>query len=650
MNDGAGSENLTLSRRQALGSLLTAGSAAVALAASTDAAAAVQPASQPGPSEPSLLYPHPSRTRATIDLSGLWRFKLDPDEVGETQGWSAGLSETRAIPVPCSWNDLFDDARMHFGPAWYETEVRMDSAWAGKAVLIRFGSAVYRAKAWLDGRLLGEHVGGHLPFAFDIAPHGRPGEISRLVVMVENALRPDRAPATTDAGRYQRHTIHYPQTTYDFFPYSGLHRPVLLCVMPQTHVHSVEVDTARAGRDGQVRVAFAVAGRWNGPATVEVAFGGSPITARIRVQDGRATAQLTVPEARLWGPDDPFLYRLTIRLGDDAEPIDEYHLKIGIRTIEARDGKLLLNGEPLFLRGFGKHEDFPLHGRGLDLAALVRDLELLKWIGANSFRTSHYPYAEEALQLADEYGFLIIDETPAVSIVMSDPAEQIEARRQRLTQMLSELVARDRNHPCVIMWSVANEPIRKPFHTTNAAPDDAVAKGTAFFRSIFDHLRSLDRSRPSTVVTVHSGPDEWRELGDVICVNSYLGWYDLSGDLTRAEQQLDTDYTSIGRRHPGKPIIMSEFGADATPGAHAQPPEMWSEEFQAAMIAMYLRVAQRNPQIVGTHPWAFADFKTSESIQRVSGQNFKGVFTRDRRPKIAAHELRRAWTRRLSSG
>jgi beta-glucuronidase len=625
-----------LTRREAFAAL-----GAIAATAALDGDARAQTPRSQG--APTLLYPHQSATRITSNLSGLWRFKLDPKDAGERAGWANGLTATRPIPVPCSWNDLFDDAKRYTDTAWYETDINVDAAWAGRTLILRFGSAVYRAKAWLNGRLLGEHIGGHLPFAFDITGAARTGASNRLVVMVENKLTVDRVPAIPDPHRYRLHTQHFPQTTYDFFPYSGLHRPVLLAVLPTTHVHSVQVVTTTSGSTGTVDVEFTVNGGWSGPARVSLAGGNAPIVSETAVRSGHAKVRLTVPSARLWEPNDPFLYQLSLSLGAADRLVDEYRIKIGIRTVAVRGSQLLLNGKPVFLRGFGKHEDFILHGRGLDLAVLVRDFELLKWIGANSFRTSHYPYSEEALQLADEYGFLVIDETPAVSQVFSDPQSVIDTRQRHLAGVIDELIARDRNHPCVILWSLANEPITKPFHTLDDAPADAVAKGTAFFKPLFEQVRRLDPTRPVALVSVQGGPREWVGLGDVICANSYDGWYGVSGNLPEAEKVLTKELEALRSQHGDKPIVLTEFGADAMPGGHAQPAEMWSEDYQAELIAMYLRVAARYPYVIGTHPWAFADFKTSESIMRVEGMNFKGVFTRDRRPKRAAHLLREAW-------
>jgi beta-glucuronidase len=632
---------MDITRRQAFGAV----GAAVATVGLADGALAAGPdgpirAPLPAPEGPTRLYPHSSATRATRDLSGLWRFKLDPKDEGEAQRWHEGLTDTRAIPVPCSWNDLFDDARNYFGAAWYETDFHLDPAWKGQRVHLRFGSAVYRAKVWVNGQPVGEHLGGHLPFAFDISSVARADQPNRLVVMVENKLELARVPAIPDPATSRFYLEDFPQTSYDFFPYSGLHRPVWLFTTPAAHIHDVSVITTRAGSTGVAEVSFTVAGGWSGAATLTVSGGPSPIRVPVQVAGGRGIGTIRIPSAKLWGPNHPFLYTLTVTLGDG---LDEYAFKIGIRTIEVSGDKLLLNGEPVHLTGFGKHEDFILHGRGFDLPVLVRDFELLKWIGANSFRTSHYPYSEEAMMLADEYGFLVIGETPGVSLTFSDRPDIIAARHTQLTADLTYLIDRDKNHPCVILWSIANESLTKPFHTLDEAPGDAVAKGTAFFRDMFAHVRTLDRTRPVAMVSVQGGPPEWVGQGDVICQNSYSGWYALSGRLDEAAVALEKEVQTLRERHGAKPIIYTEFGADAVAGSHSHPSEMWTEEYQADMIAMYLRVLGKHPNVVGTHPWAFADFRTAQSTMRVGALNQKGVFTRDRRPKLAAHRLRKLW-------
>ena len=641
-DDTARTPSRAMTRRQAVGAFGLAASAA-ATAATTAVAAPHPGVPARGPS--TLLYPHESATRSVRDLSGMWRFQMDPTDQGETQRWfAAGLPRPRPIPVPCSWNDLFDDARDYFGTAWYETEFHLDPAWKGRRLHLRFGSAVYRAKVWLNGEYLGEHVGGHLPFAFDVTGLAHDGQPNRLSVSVENKPLLDRVPSVPDMRTARMYQVDFPQTAYDFFPYCGLHRPVVLFTTPDVHLQDITVTTGLSGGTGAVDLAIAVSGAWSGSATVTISGGPKPVSVSVGVRDGAGAGQVKLPGVRPWSPEDPFLYRLTVRLGGDAAG-DEYALKIGVRTIEVKGSEIRLNGKPIFLTGFGKHEDFPIHGKGLDLPVLVRDYELLKWIGANSFRTSHYPYSEESLMLADEYGLLVIAETPGVSLVFMDPPDIIEARLRQLSQATSELVHRDKNHPCVIMWSLANEPIPKPFHTVNDVPPGAVETGTKFFERLFAHARTLDKTRPIALVSVQNGPADWVGQGDVICTNSYNGWYAVSGQIDEATATLEREIAALRSRHGDKPVIFTEFGADAVAGVHSQPAEMWSEDYQAQLIEAYWRTLRKHPYIVGAHPWAFADFKTAQGIMRVGSLNQKGVFTRDRRPKLAAHKLRELWAK-----
>ena len=291
------------------------------------------------------------------------------------------------------------------------------------------------------------------------------------------------------------------------------------------------------------------------------------------------------------------------------------------------------------------HEDHAVLGKGQEDAAMVHDFELLRWIGANSFRTSHYPYSEEILDYADAHGIVVIDETAAVGMnatvaaVLGTRIDRVygpEAISDRTAeahaQAIRELVARDKNRPSVVIWSIANEP---ESHT-----DDAVR----YFEPLFKLARSLDDTRPVGFVNVQFSPAgecKLTQFSDVIMINRYYGWYVDTGDLANAEVALDAELTEWAKE--GKPILVTEFGADAVAGMHTVTGAMWSEEFQTEIVDMSLRVFDRHPAVQGEHLWNFADFQTSLGIVRVDG-NKKGAFTRDRRPKAVAHMLRKRWT------
>jgi beta-glucuronidase len=180
------------------------------------------------------------------------------------------------------------------------------------------------------------------------------------------------------------------------------------------------------------------------------------------------------------------------------------------------------------------------------------------------------------------------------------------------------------------MWSVANEPHSKPPH---ARP---------FFRKLYDEAHALDGTRPVTLASVVGLAEEAFEFCDVLCLNRYNGWYVQSGDIPAGIRHLSDDLDAIHEKYAG-PLILSEFGADALPGAHAQPPEMFSEEYQAEIILRTIELLRSKPYVIGEHVWNMCDFKTSQGVTRAAALNHKGVFTRDRRPKLAAHRLRELW-------
>ncbi len=595
-----------------------------------------------------MLYPQQNDIRNVLDLSGFWDFQLDPEELGEAQQWFESLPAPRAIAVPASWNEQFQDTRDYLGMAWYVCEVYVPQGWQKQRVFIRVGSANYAAKLWVNGVCVGEHFGGHLPFAFDITDHIVWDAPNSIAIQVEGKLTPTRVPpGNVRRGGMGGFMAGYPNTSFDFFPYTGIQRPVMLYAVPEVSIEDVTVVTDFVKDKGLIKVTVCAdshAAMGNLTLTGE----GVSFEAALAFDKGVAEATLEVPDARLWSPEDPYLYTLIVTLNEAGAIVDRYTLDIGIRTIAVEGTKILLNGKPIFLKGFGRHEDFPVHGRGLNMPLIVKDYALLKWVGANSYRTSHYPYAEEQMRMADREGILVIDEIPAVGLMFEDGDENIQKRLDMCKQQMQELVARDKNHPSVIMWSVANEPMppdmmRRFSGGDGDAEDEKTAVGTTFFEEMFDLTRQLDPTRLVTLVGIMGCPVPWLTLSDVVCINRYWGWYTQGGQLDAGAEVLAQELDALNDQL-AKPIVITEFGADTLPGMHSDPPEMWSEEYQVAFLRCYVEAAATRPFVVGLHVWNFADFKTGQGTRRAGGLNFKGVFTRDRRPKMAAHYLREQWS------
>jgi beta-glucuronidase len=360
-----------------------------------------------------------------------------------------------------------------------------------------------------------------------------------------------------------------------------------------------------------------------------------------------SAGELQVAGVHPWQPGEGYLYDLRVELRGDGEiAVDAYTLPLGIRTVQVDGTRFLINGEPFYFRGFGKHEDVPVRGKGHDDVFMVHDFALMDWLGANSFRTSHYPYAEEVLEYADRHGIVVIDETPAVGLNMglaggifgsqgfvTFSEETVNAATQEVhRQAIGELIARDKNHPCVVLWSITNE------------PESDTPGSRAYFEPLAAEARRLDASRPVGFVNVMLAPpdkDVISDLFDVLMLNRYYGWYVDTGDLAAAERHLEAELEAWVAKH-GKPIIMTEYGADTLGGLHGTTPVPWNEEYQTALLEMSHRVFDRVDAVVGEQIWNFADFATTSGIMRVDG-NKKGVFTRDRRPKAVTAHLRRRW-------
>lgn len=596
-----------------------------------------------------MLKPQDGPTRELITLDGMYRFKVDHDRTGHSENWQAGRLDTDLeIAVPSSYNDLFTDQRIrdHVGYVWYQRDVRVPRGWSGEQVWIRLDSATHAGEVWIDETKVAEHAGGYLPFEADITDYVAAGHTFRLTIAVNNELTQATIPPgeikIDDNGRRTQTYLH------DFYNYAGLHRSVRLYSTPATRVDDITVTT---GVDGLGTPS--PAGVVSYSAVVSNLSAGQSVHARIADADGRTVAEsdgldgsLTVDDVTLWQPGAAYLYDLAVEVREGDELVDEYTLPVGVRTVEVRGDEFLINGAPFYFTGFGMHEDHGTIGKGHNNALMVADFELLDWIGANSLRTSHYPYAEEIIEYADRHGLVVIDETPAVGLHLGFGAVFGEMAKPTFVpggvdektaashrSAIRELVDRDKNHPSVVLWSIANEP--------NSSEDGA----REYFEPLAALTRELDHSRPVGFVNVMMSPvddDIISDLFDVIMLNRYYGWYVNTGDLDAAESALETELLGWQNKY-GKPIIMTEYGADTLTGLHSVYDTPWTEEYQSKFLDMYHRVFDRVDAVTGEQVWNFADFQTSDGIIRVDG-NKKGAFTRDRRPKAAAHRLRSRWT------
>ena len=594
----------------------------------------------------SLLYPCESSARRVVSLDGMWRFAFDPQSQGVDKGWTMALPESITMPVPASFCDFFTDkdSREYCGDFWYETDFFVPGEWEGKDIAVRFGSVTHHARIFVNGVEVTAHEGGFLPFDAAVTDIVRYNQHNHLAVLANNELNETMLPAgrTTTLSNGKKMATPY----FDFYNYAGIHRPVKLMALPKERVLDFSVVHSLSGTAADV--AYTVATNGDHAVCVDVYDGAE----KVAHSDGKS-GTLHIENVKLWNVHAAYLYSFVIRITDGETVVDEYREKIGIRTFEIKDGNFLLNGKAVYLRGFGKHEDADIRGRGLDLATVKRDYELMKWIGANCFRTSHYPYAEELYQMADEEGFLVIDEVPAVGFMESTmnflSASQGNGKKvgwfekETTPQLLEnhkaaliDMINRDKNHASVIAWSILNEP-------------QCTSEGTeAYFKTLFDLAHEIDpQKRPRTyAIVMMSLPNnsKGQQFADFISLNRYYGWYVMGGmNIVDAEAAFRREMDGWSMALHGRPMIFTEYGADTMPSEHKLPSVMWSQEYQNEYLDMNHAVFDSYDFVKGELVWNFADFQTTEGIMRVNG-NKKGIFTRQRQPKDAAFHFRARWT------
>ena len=575
-----------------------------------------------------MIRPQRNAFRDFIDLGGIWRIRFDPDDVGGAQGWGAGsnTADTHPIAVPGSWNEQLAEAGFmdYQGAAWLQTDVFVPPFFDGRRIRLRFDSADFAARVFVDGEFAGESGPAFLPFEID-SYRLVAGRTVRIVARVDNRLTLDGPTPGVGMDQYlaegRLRDEYRPAVRFDFFPYGGLNRPVRLTATPIGGIEAVHLRASSLGvltarvegpPGGRVRLSVGDADT-EGPAGAEIS--------------------LRVPDVRPWSPADPALYDVIVeRLDALGAVADRVELRTGFRDVEVRGHQVLLNGEPVTLKGFGKHEDGPVRGRGLDLPQLVKDFGLLDWIGANSVRTSHYPYSEDFLDFADAQGILVIDEVFSVNLDFRQVTETTLAEHKAAVEAL---IARDGHRPSVMAWSLANEPgyLAEPEYKARSGP---------YWKALFDHARSHDPTRPLTHANVgYAGLDDPAfDPADILSINRYFGWYQAPGQIERAVEMLRADLDAVAAH--GKPVFLSEFGADALAGQHSTTPQLFTEEYQADLIAAFWAEIERHPACIGGHVWNFADFRTAQHSRRVV-LNLKGVFTRDRQPKRSAFTLRDLW-------
>jgi beta-glucuronidase len=571
--------------------------------------------------------------RAGQSLDGAWHVIVDPYDNGlldyrnlpRRDGYAQDaapknksdlveydFARSPTLNVPGDWNTQRPELLYYEGTIWYERRFDAPAASTGGArQFLQFGAAAQRAIVWLNGRKLGGHDGGFTPFAFEVTGQLRP-RANSLVVWVDSARLPAAIPAMNT----------------DWWNYGGLTRGVRLVEAPAVFIREARVQCARA--DPRQIAGFVSLDGARGPTPVTIEIPELRARATVRTDAaGRATFAFPA-RPTLWSPEAPKLYDVTITAGGDR-----VHDLIGFRTIETVGTEIRLNGRSIFLRGISLHEEaLGRGGRATSRADAEALLGLAKELGCNFVRLAHYPHNEEMTRAADRMGLLVWSEIPVYWTIAWDNPDTLTNARQQL----AEEIARDGNRASVILWSVGNE-------------TPVTEARTRFLRSLVADARAADPTRLLTAALEHhlAGPRAERiddPLGadlDVLGLNEYVGWYD------GLPEKCDTLSWSAAY---DKPIVVSEFGADAKAGLHGDALTRFSEEYQADLYRRQLAMLRRVPAIRGMSPWILVDFRSPRrplpGVQ--DGWNRKGLVANDGTKKQAFGVLRDAYRALAAAG
>jgi beta-glucuronidase len=564
--------------------------------------------------------------RPALSLNGEWASIVDPYFSGlfsfhheeKSNGWFLNrkaqpgdpfpteydYSKAPKLKVPGDWNTQRESLLFYEGPIWYERDLDYQLK-EHTRVFLHIGAANYRSWFWVNGRKVCEHEGGYTGFNCEVTSVIKPGA-NFIVSAVDNTRREDNVPTLET----------------DWWNYGGLTREVMLIEVPEIFIDQYDLHLARSGNaiEGWVHVT----GGSGASVQVEIPELHAKSNA-VADESGRAQLHFNVQGLERWSPENPKLYKVTLRSGSDS--IEDL---VGFRTVEVRGTQILLNGKPIFLRGICIHAEAPYRtGR----AYSDKDAEtLLGWakeLGANFVRLAHYPHDETMLRAADRMGLLVWSENPVYWALQFDNPKVLAKAEQQLDEEIGAL----RNHASIILWSMANE-----------TPENEAR--TRFIETLAARARSLDSTRLITAALLVRSEgnkkivdDPLGKALDVIGVNEYIGWYEQhpeTADITKWDIVYD------------KPLIVSEFGGDAKAGLHGKEDQRWTEEYQANIYRHQLPMLNRIPQLRGISPWILMDFRSPNRVLPGIQDEFnrKGLISEQGQKKMAFYVLQKAYQER----
>ena len=541
--------------------------------------------------------------RQTLLLNGAWNYIVDVQEEGyydyrmNPTRWGFfqnakpqrpedlieyDFDKAPTMQVPGDWNT--QDERLFFyeGTVWFKKSFLIENGKLkvdNRRVLLYFGAVNYDCHVYVNTHHVAHHIGGFTPFNIDVTDQLHEGE-NVVIVKVDN----------------KRSASAVPTQIFDWWNYGGITRDVMLVSVEPLYIENYKWNLEKATAKDKKRTITLTAHLNKAEAGQQVTVSIPELKQKQTLTtnaEGKVSAQFTVQSSKLklWSPETPKLYQVELTLNGNTLK-DE----VGFRTIETRGKQILLNGEPIFLRGICIHEEKP---RGGGRANSTEDAqELLSWaqeLGCNFVRLAHYPHNEYMVREAERRGILVWSEIPCYwTIDWKNEATFQNAKRQ-----LTDMIARDKNRANIIIWSIANE-------TPHSAERDAFLGKLATYARTQDNTRLISMAMEVTGQSnyVNRLQDNMNKYVDVVSFNQYVGWYRDVNDAPKMKWEIPYE----------KPVIISEFGGGAKYGYHGAKNQRWTEEFQENLYKENVDMLDKIDGLAGTTPWILKDFRSPRRV------------------------------------
>lgn len=550
------------------------------------------------------------RFRKKESLNGTWHYAVDQYDVGIKDKWyeehyydedgntlpvDYSFDEWDTMTLPCCFNMADKMYLLYEGSMLFTRRFLYAAQNDEERMILKIGAANYLSHVFINKKYVGMHKGGSTPCYFDITDFL--AHDNRIIIQADSKRRDEQVP---------------PSVT-DWFNYGGIYRDIELIRVPKIHIKEFQIALEPDGSFEQIRASLILSEKIDDTAVLTIDELG--ITEKIPVKEGRGELVFHAAPA-LWSPENPKLYDIHVScVGDHVRD------KVGFREIRVQGMDILLNGRPVFLRGISCHEDSILNGKALTDEERIENIRLAKELGCNFMRAAHYPHSERLSQLADEMGLLLWEEIPVYWEVHFDSEDTYKDAENQL----KELIKRDYNRASVIIWSVGNE---------NSDTDERLA----FMSSLAACARKMDPTRMVSAACLvnfakNAIEDRLEQHLDIIGLNEYCGWY--TADLKMLPEL-------FANSAPEKPVIITEFGADAYAGHRGTITDKGSEDCQAYVYEKQIETIRNIPYIKGMTPWILHDFRCprrTSILQRY--YNTKGLLSADKKHrKMAFYVLR----------